>query len=239
MKVIFKRSFSSIWNAVEHLCKLSWSFKETVSWESKGMILPNTLIVLQKAFETNVNLANEEHMPVYEFISNEDEKSVTLRYCTASGKNEYLFKINRENMHVDVTWVTYSHNYTCIFQAINLENWDIETDDVIKFNSKLFSEEQLINMCKIMMLANALADSKTIKCNGVYRELIYLYEKRELDIRISCTESCTESGNDREPYFAMDIEENMSLDDVFGFIEYCLTEEVTIIKRPKRTGRPK
>lgn len=235
MKVIFKRSFSSIWNAVEHLCKLSWSFKETVSWESKGMVLPNTLIALQKAFCRNVDLANEEHMPVYEFISNEDENSVTLRYCTASGKNEYLFDINRENMHVDVTWITYTRNYTCIFQALCLEDWYIETDDLIHFDSALFSEEELAKMGKILMLANALADSKIIKCNGVYRELIYLYEKRELDIRISCTES----GNDREPYFAMDIDDNMSLDDVFEFIEYCLTEEVTIIKRPKRTGRPK
>ena len=234
MKVIFKRSFSSIWNAVEHLCNLSWSFKETVSWESKGMILPNTLITLQKAFDRNVDLANEEHMPVYEFISNEDEKSVTLRYCTVSGKNEYLFKINRENMHVDVTWVTYSHNYTCIFQAINLEGWDIETDDDIKFNSKLFTEEQLINMCKIMMLVNRIVDSKALLGSGVYRELIYLCDKKELDIRISCTES----GRDKEPYFAMDIEENMSLDDVFGFIEYCLTEEVTVIKRKKRNSRP-
>ena len=234
MKVIFKRSFSSIWNAVEHLCNLSWSFKETVSWESKGMILPNTLITLQKAFETNVNLANEEHMPVYEFISNEDENSVTLRYCTASGKNEYLFKINRENMHVDVTWVTYSHNYTCIFQAINLEGWDIETDDVIKFNSKLFSEDELTKMGKIMMLVNRIVDSKVMLGAGVYRELIYLYEKKELDIRISCTES----GYDIEPYFAMDIEENMSLNNVFEFIEDCLTEEVTVIKRKKRNSRP-
>ena len=234
MKVIFKRSFSSIWNAVEHLCKLSWSFKETVSWESKGMILPNTLITLQKAFSRNIDLANEEHMPVYEFISNEDENSVTLRYCTESGKNEYLFKINRENMHVDVTWVTYSHNYTCIFQAINLEGWDIETDDVIKFNSKLFSEDELTKMGKIMMLVNRIVDSKVLLGAGVYRELIYRFEKKELDIRISCTES----GHDIEPYFAMDIEENMSLDDVFGFIEDCLTENVTIVKRPKRTARP-
>ena len=239
MKVIFKRSFSSIWNAVEHLCNLSWSFKETVSWESKGMVLPNTLIALQKAFNRNVDLADEEHMPVYEFLSKDNENFVTLRYVTASGKNEYLFDINRENMHVDVTWITYSHNYTCIFKAINLEGWDIETDDLIHFDSALFSEEELVKMGKIIMLANALADSKTIKCNGVYRELIYLYEKRELDIRISCTESCTEGGNNREPYFAMDIDDNMSLDDVFEFIEYCLTEEVTIIKRPKRTGRPK
>lgn len=234
MKVIFKRRFSSIWNAVEHLCNLSWSFKETVSWESKGMILPNTLITLQKAFETNVNLANEEHMPVYEFISNEDKNSVTLRYCTASGKNEYLFDINRENMHVDVTWITYTRNYTCIFQAINLENWEIETDDVIKFNSKLFTEEQLINMGKIMMLVNRIVDSKVLLGAGVYRELIYRFEKKELDIRISCTES----GHDIEPYFAMDIEDNMSLNDVFGVIEYMLTEEVTIVKRPKRTARP-
>ena len=229
MKVIFKRSFSSIWNAVEHLCKLSWSFKETVSWESKGMVLPNTLIALQKAFEINIDLANEEHMPVYEFISNEDENSVTLRYCTASGKNEYLFKINRENMHVDVTWVTYSHNYTCIFQAINLEGWDIETDDVIKFNSKLFSEDELTKMSKIMMLVNRIVDSKVILGAGVYRELIYRFEKKELDIRISCTES----GHDIEPYFAMDIEDNMSLNNVFEFIEDCLTEEVTVIKRKK------
>ena len=234
MKVIFKRSFSSIWNAVEHLCKLSWSFKETVSWESKGMMLPNTLITLQKAFETNVNLANEEHMPVYEFISNEDENSVTLRYCTASGKNEYLFKINRENMHVDVTWVTYSHNYTCIFQAINLEGWDIETDDDIKFNSKLFTEDELTKMGKIIMLVNRIVDSKVLLGAGVYRELIYRFEKKELDIRISCTES----GHDIEPYFAMDIEDNMSLNDVFGVLEYMLTEEVTIVKRPKRNARP-
>jgi len=234
MKVIFNRSFSSIWNAVEHLCKLSWSFKETVSWESKGMVLPNTLITLQKAFDRNIDLANEEHMPVYEFISNEDENSVTLRYCTASGKNEYIFDINRENMHVDVTWVTYSKNYTCIFQAINLENWDIETDDDIKFNNKLFTEEQLINMGKIMMLVNRIVDSKTLLGTGVYRELIYRFEKKELDIRMSCTES----GNDREPYFAMDIDDNMSLDDVFEFIEYCLMDEVTVIKRPKRTARP-
>ena len=234
MKVIFKRSFSSIWNAVEHLCKLSWSFKETVSWESKGMVLPNTLIVLQKAFDRNVDLANEEHMPVYEFISNEDENSVTLRYCTASGKNEYIFDINRENMHVDVTWVTYSHNYTCIFQAINLEGWDIETDDVIKFNSKLFSEDELTKMCKIMMLVNRIVDSKALLGAGVYRELIYRFEKKELDIRISCTES----GKDNESYFAMDIEDNMFLDDVFGVIEDMLTEEVTIVKRPKRNARP-
>ena len=234
MKVIFKRSFSSIWNAVEHLCKLSWSFKETVSWESKGMILPNTLITLQKAFSRNIDLANEEHMPVYEFISNEDENSVTLRYCTVSGKNEYIFDINRENMHVDVTWVTYSHNYTCIFQAINLEGWDIETDDVIKFNSKLFSEDELTKMGKIMMLVNRIVDSKVLLGAGVYRELIYRFEKKELDIRISCTES----GHDIEPYFAMDIEDNMSLNDVFGVIEYMLTEEVTIVKRPKRNARP-
>lgn len=234
MKVIFKRSFSSIWNAVEHLCNLSWSFKETVSWESKGMVLPNTLIALQKAFETNVNLANEEHTPLYELISKDNENFITLRYVTASGKNEYLFDINRENMHVDVTWVTYTRNYTCIFQAMCLEDWYIETDDLIHFDSALFSEEELAKMGKILMLVNALADSKTIKCNGVYRELIYLYEKREIDIRISCTESCTDSGNDREPYFAMDIDDNMSLDDVFEFIEYCLTEEVTIIKRPKK-----
>ena len=234
MKVIFKRSFSSIWNAIEYLCKLSWSFKETVSLESNGMILPNTLITLQKAFDRNIDLSNEEHMPVYEFISNEDENFVTLRYCTASGKNEYLFEINRENLHVDVTWITYSHNYTCIFQAINLEGWDIETDDVIKFNSKLFSEDELTKMGKIMMLYNALVDSNTVKCAGVYRELIYLCDKKELDIRISCTES----GRDKEPYFAMDIEDNMSLNDVFGVIEYMLTEEVTIVKRPKRNARP-
>lgn len=235
MKVIFKRSFSSIWNAVEHLCKLSWSFKETVSWETKGMVLPNTLISLQKAFDRNIDLSNEEHMPVYEFISKDNENTVTLRYCTASGKNEYIFDIHRENLHVDVTWITYSKNYTCIFQAINLEGWDIETDDIIKFDTTLFSEDELTKMGKIMMLYNALVDSNTIKCAGVYRELIYLCDKKELDIRISCTES----GTDEEPYFAMDIEDNMSLDDVFGFIEYCLTEEVTIIKRKKRTGRPK
>lgn len=234
MKVIFKRSFSSIWNAVEHLCNLSWSFKETVSWETKGMVLPNTLIALQKAFDRNIDLSNEEHMPVYEFILNEDENSVTLRYCTASGKNEYLFDINRENMHVDVTWVTYSKNYTCIFQAINLEGWDIETDDDIKFDSRLFTEEQLVNMSRIIMLVNRIVDSKTLVGSGVYRELIYRFEKKELDIRISCTES----GNDRVPYFAIDIDDNLSLDDVFEFIEYCLTEEVTVIKRPKRKGRP-
>lgn len=237
MKVTFKRSFSSIWNAVEHLCKLSWSFKETVSWESKGMVLPNTLSTLQKAFNRNVDLANEEHMPIYEFISKDNENSVTLRYCTASGKNEYIFDINRENLHVDVTWITYTRNYTCIFQAMCLENWDIETDDVIHFNSKLFTEEQLTKMGKIIMLVNALADSEKIKRDGVYRELLYLYEKKELDIRISCTESSY--NNNREPYVAMDIADNMSLDDVLGYIEYCLTEEVTIIKRPKRTGRPK
>ena len=234
MKVIFKRSFSSIWNAIEHLCNLSWSFKETVSWETKGMVLPNTLIALQKAFETNVNLANEEHMPVYEFILNDDENFVTLRYCTASGKNEYLFKINRDNMHIDVTWVTYSHNYTCIFQAINLEGWDIETDDVIKFNSKLFSEDELTKMGKIMMLVNRIVDSKVLLGAGVYRELIYRFEKKELDIRISCTES----GHDIETYFAMDIEDNMSLDNVFEFIGYCLMDEITVIKRKKRNSRP-
>lgn len=234
MKVIFKRSFSSIWNAVEHLCELSWSFKEAVSWESKGMVLPNTLIALQKAFDRNIDLSNEEHMPVYEFISNEDENSVTLRYCTASGKNEYLFDINRENMHVDVTWMTFTHNYTCIFQAINLEGWDIETDDDIKFNSKLFTEEQLINMGKIMMLVNRIVDSKVLLGTGVYGELIYRFEKKELDIRISCTES----GHDIEPYFAMDIEENMSLNDVFEFIECCLMDEITVIKRKKRNRRP-
>ena len=230
MKVTFKRSFASIWNAVEHLSKLSWSFKETVSWESKGMILPNTLITLQKAFNRNVDLANEEHMPIYEFISKDNENSVTLRYCTASVKNEYIFDINRENLHVDVTWITYSRNYTCIFQAISLGGWDIETDDLIRFNSNLFTEEQLTKMGKIIMLANALVDSETIKCDGVYRELIYLYEKKELDIRISCTESGDKDG----AYLATDIDDNMSLDNVFKFIEYCLTEEVTIIKRRRR-----
>lgn len=234
MKVIFKRSFSSIWNAIEHLCNLSWSFKETVSWESKGMILPNTLITLQKAFDRNIDLSNEEHMPIYEFILNDDENFVTLRYCTASGKNEYLFKINRENMHVDVMWITYSKNYTCIFQAINLEGWDIETDDVIKFNSKLFSEDELTKMSRIIILVNRIVDSKTLVGSGVYRELIYRFEKKELDIRISCTES----GDYKEPYLAIDIEDNLSLDDVFEFIEYCLMDEVTVIKRPKRTARP-
>lgn len=237
MKVTFKRSFASIWNAVEHLCKLSWSFKETVSWESKGMVLPNTLSTLQEAFNISIDLANEEHAPLYEFVSKDNENSVTLRYCTASGKNEYIFDINRENLHVDVTWVTYTRDYTCIFQAMCLEDWYIETDDIIHFNSKLFSEEELTKMGKIIMLANALVDSETIKCDGVYRELIYLCNKKELDIRISCTES---GGNVAgEPYFTMDIDDNMSLDDVFEFINYCLTEDVTIIKRPKRTGRPK
>ena len=85
-----------------------------------------------------------------------------------------------------------------------------------------------------MMLVNRIVDSKVILGAGVYRELIYRFEKKELDIRISCTES----GHDIEPYFAMDIEDNMSLNNVFEFVEDCLTEEVTVIKRKKRNSRP-
>jgi hypothetical protein len=54
MKIQFNKEFGSVWNAVEELCKISFSFRESVGWRSKEMVLPTNIEQLQTSLKDNI-----------------------------------------------------------------------------------------------------------------------------------------------------------------------------------------
>jgi hypothetical protein len=88
MKIQYVKEFGSVWNAIEGLTNISWSFKQSVGWRSKELILPTNIKELQCSLKENI-YACDDTTPLY--IEKMDGDTITIQYSTHSGKNTYLF----------------------------------------------------------------------------------------------------------------------------------------------------
>ena len=198
MKIQFNKEFGSVWNAIEGLTNISWSFKQSVGWRSKELILPTNIEQLQTSLKDNI-YACDDTTPLY--IEKMDGDTITIQYSTHSGKNTYWFEYDRHSQHCEVTWETETTNFSCLFSVQHANSisrttkWEIECEDKPVIKPEFFSkedQEQITLLCSVL------------KTQNVNTKAFLVYDHRHRDIFI--IQTIGDGPNDSLPFFAIEID---------------------------------
>ena len=202
MKIQFNKDFGSVWNAVECLCNISDSFKDSVGWRSKKLILPTNINELQCCLKDNIYPCSDT-TPIY--VEKTDGDTISIQYSTHSGKNTYWFEFDRHSQHCEVTWETETTNFSSLFSVQHANSmsrtskWRIEAEEAIVIDDTFFSEEQYRN---ISILCSVISNRTNIE-NSTKLFLVYDYRHRHMFI---IQTSRNDEPDESLPFFAIEID---------------------------------
>ena len=225
MKIQFNKEFGSVWNAVEELCKISFSFRESVGWRSKEMVLPTNIEQLQTSLKDNIYPCSDT-TPLY--TEKMDGDTITIQYSTHSGKNTYWFEFDRHTQNCEVTWETETTNFSSLFSVQHANSisrtreWRIEAGESVVLADTFFSEEEQQN---IEILCSVINNRTNIE-NSTKLFLVYDYKHRHMFI----IQTRSNEPDDSLPFFAIEIdcETPIDVELVCKMLSVMLNENIIV-----------